>query len=176
MHSYVHAYARKCASVCVRAYVSMRLRGKKKGPWRCEHGRQRSMCVPCGGKGICPHERRRWACRICCPDGRSHLSCTWLNQHLSHIAGKFARCAHALMQYVFTPADRCTPARSRAHTHTHTHTHAHTNMCVRARALTHAHAHAHTRTHTHTHTHTRTHDTRMQALTSTSTHSILRAW
>ena len=81
------------------------------------------MCVPCGGKGICPHERRRWACRICCPDGRSHLSCTWLNQHLSHIAGKFARCAHALMQYVFTPADRCTPARSRARAHTRTHTH-----------------------------------------------------
>ena len=49
--------------------------------WKCEHGRQRSMCVPCGGKGICPHQRRRWTCPVCRPEslcghGRKKSRCT----------------------------------------------------------------------------------------------------
>ena len=31
----------------------------------CQHGKQRSKCKDCGGKGICQHERRRDQCKDC---------------------------------------------------------------------------------------------------------------
>ena len=31
----------------------------------CPHGRQRSKCKECGGKGICEHGRRRSQCKEC---------------------------------------------------------------------------------------------------------------
>ena len=31
----------------------------------CPHGRQRSTCKECGGKGICEHGRRRSDCKEC---------------------------------------------------------------------------------------------------------------
>ena len=41
----------------------------------CEHGRQRSKCKECGGKGICEHGRQRSQCKECggssiCEHGR----------------------------------------------------------------------------------------------------------
>ena len=36
----------------------------------CEHKRQRSQCVECGGSQICDHKRRRSHCHIC-SDGRN---------------------------------------------------------------------------------------------------------
>ena len=46
----------------------------------CPHGRQRSKCKECGGKGICEHDRRRNRCKECggssfCEHGRQSYSC-----------------------------------------------------------------------------------------------------
>ena len=46
----------------------------------CEHGRQRSQCVECGGNGICVHKRIRSRCADCggsgvCEHGRRRYRC-----------------------------------------------------------------------------------------------------
>eukprot|EP01044_Picomonas_judraskeda_P004119 COSAG03_NODE_356_length_8629_cov_11.099965_5_plen_1197_part_00 len=51
--------------------------GKK---WRCEHGRERNICKPCGGSRICEHGRQRHHCKECggasiCEHGRRRHHC-----------------------------------------------------------------------------------------------------
>ena len=46
----------------------------------CEHGRQHSQCKDCGGKGICEHGRVRRTCKECggnsvCEHGRQRSAC-----------------------------------------------------------------------------------------------------
>jgi hypothetical protein len=46
----------------------------------CPHGRKRSTCKECGGKGICEHGRRRAQCKECggsaiCEHGRVRSYC-----------------------------------------------------------------------------------------------------
>ena len=46
----------------------------------CPHGRQRSQCKECGGKGICEHGRVRSTCKECggtsvCEHGRKRSAC-----------------------------------------------------------------------------------------------------
>ena len=46
----------------------------------CPHGRKRSTCKECGGKGICEHGRRRAQCKECggsaiCEHGRVRSRC-----------------------------------------------------------------------------------------------------
>ena len=46
----------------------------------CPHGRQRSQCKECGGKGICEHGRVRSTCKECggkgvCEHGRQRYDC-----------------------------------------------------------------------------------------------------
>ena len=46
----------------------------------CPHGRQRSRCKECGGKGICEHGRLRSKCKECggsqiCEHGRRRHEC-----------------------------------------------------------------------------------------------------
>ena len=46
----------------------------------CEHGRQRSRCKECGGSQICEHDRVRSQCKECgggaiCEHGRQHFRC-----------------------------------------------------------------------------------------------------
>ena len=46
----------------------------------CPHGRQRSKCKECGGKGICEHGRIRRQCKECggsqiCEHGRRRTTC-----------------------------------------------------------------------------------------------------
>jgi len=35
--------------------------------FRCEHGKIKNQCVPCGGLSMCEHGRQRWACVVCSP-------------------------------------------------------------------------------------------------------------
>ena len=54
--------------------------GAKKKSGTCEHGRTRSQCKPCGGKGICVHGRQRYFCFPCggkgmCVHGRQRHKC-----------------------------------------------------------------------------------------------------
>ena len=47
---------------------------------KCEHGRQKSQCVDCGGAGICEHGIRRYICVDCggagiCEHGRQKSKC-----------------------------------------------------------------------------------------------------
>jgi hypothetical protein len=54
--------------------------GAKKKSGKCEHGRTRSQCKPCGGKGICVHGRQRYFCFPCggkgmCVHGRQRHKC-----------------------------------------------------------------------------------------------------
>jgi hypothetical protein len=35
------------------------------GPLKCQHGRQKSQCKDCGGKGRCLHGRRKDRCKDC---------------------------------------------------------------------------------------------------------------
>ena len=51
-----------------------------RGSGFCVHGRQRSVCVECGGKSICIHKKRRSRCSECgggslCQHGRRHGRC-----------------------------------------------------------------------------------------------------
>ena len=53
---------------------------RKRGTMPCPHGRQRSRCKECGGKGICEHGRQRSRCKECgggglCEHGRQRYSC-----------------------------------------------------------------------------------------------------
>ena len=46
----------------------------------CEHGRVRSTCKECGGKGVCEHGRQRYYCKECggkgiCEHGRQRTRC-----------------------------------------------------------------------------------------------------
>ena len=43
----------------------VKYRSKCKVCSACPHGRQRSRCKECGGKGICEHGRRRNRCKDC---------------------------------------------------------------------------------------------------------------
>ena len=50
----------------------------------CDHGRQRSLCVPCGGRvSICDHGRARTYCRNCDSDG--HLKHNITNRIIKSI-------------------------------------------------------------------------------------------
>ena len=58
----------------------IKYRSKCKVCSACPHGRQRSKCKECGGKGICEHDRRRNRCKECggssfCEHGRQSYSC-----------------------------------------------------------------------------------------------------
>uniref|UniRef100_A0A0G4G8B9 Uncharacterized protein n=1 Tax=Chromera velia CCMP2878 TaxID=1169474 RepID=A0A0G4G8B9_9ALVE len=53
---------------------------RRKGSKFCEHGRQRSLCKECGGKGICEHGRVRCRCKECggksiCEHGQERYKC-----------------------------------------------------------------------------------------------------
>ena len=50
----------------------------KVGTCLCIHGKQRSLCIECGGKSICEHGRIRSRCKQCgggsvCQHGRNDL-------------------------------------------------------------------------------------------------------
>ena len=46
----------------------------------CPHGRRKDQCKDCGGSGLCPHDRRKYRCKDCggkgiCPHGRRKSQC-----------------------------------------------------------------------------------------------------
>ena len=52
----------------------------KKGPKKCEHNRQKSLCKECGGSSICIHGRQKSTCKECggisvCEHGRQKSTC-----------------------------------------------------------------------------------------------------
>ena len=49
---------------------------QKGGGTKCQHGRIKRFCVPCGGSAICPHGIRKYVCKPC---GGSQL-CKHFNQ------------------------------------------------------------------------------------------------
>ena len=67
---------------------------------KCEHGRERSRCIECGGSGLCEHGRERRRCKECggsglCKHGRQRSRC-------KDCGGSSGRCAHGRQ------ASRCT--------------------------------------------------------------------
>jgi len=52
----------------------------RRGNKKCQHGKQKSRCVDCGGAGICEHKRRRTDCKDCdgssiCPHQKRRADC-----------------------------------------------------------------------------------------------------
>jgi hypothetical protein len=43
------------------SYDLVKMPGRKK----CEHGKRRNQCIPCGGASICEHSKRRSTCKLC---------------------------------------------------------------------------------------------------------------
>ncbi len=63
---------------------------------RCPHGRQRSKCKDCGGKGVCTHGKQRSCCKDCggkavCTHGRLRSRCK--------DCGGTAVCTHGRLRY-----------------------------------------------------------------------------
>lgn len=61
----------------------------------CIHGRQKSVCVPCGGRSICIHKRRRSRCPDCgggslCEHGKRDGRCKVIN--CSRAIRRSSRC------------------------------------------------------------------------------------
>lgn len=48
--------------------------------YKCEHGKQRSVCITCDGKGLCKHGKSKSKCKDCegasmCPCGKHKIAC-----------------------------------------------------------------------------------------------------
>jgi hypothetical protein len=67
------------------------LNGRYEDGGRCEHGRQRTQCIPCGGGSICEHQRERVRCKEC---GGSGICVHQRQRALCKDCGGASMCEH----------------------------------------------------------------------------------